>query len=271
MAGTADLASILVPQTTGVLRYGMGRIIAWDPQTFENVVEWSGIPIPNMLIANPTDALSYDSDMLVSLIGIDSAGEEGVTQWVIWGRLIQPGGGAAELAVDFLRGALAREISAEIFADRIYADSISTFADHASTTFGDPDTLGDPGPTVTGVNIASGTAIVFMSANMKFSSEDTASSDYASSGVISYQISGATSKAPDPNTAGLGSNVQKYRSDGPVDAVAGVNAAATLTKVVVETGLNPGLHTFQMKYQKWPPAATEPLHCDNRTLVVIAL
>lgn len=271
MAGTADLASILVPQTTGALRYGMGRIIAWDPQTFENIVEWSGIPIPNMLIANPTDALSYASDMLVSLIGIDSAGEEGVTQWVIWGRLVQPGGNAAAIAIDFLRGSLAREISAQIFADRIYADSMSAQAEHAGTSFGDPDTLGDPGPTVANVDIASGTAIVFMSANMKFSSEDTATNDNASSGVISYQISGATSREPDLVGAGLGSSIQKYRAGGPVDMIAGVNAAATLTKITVETGLNPGLHTFQMKYQKWPADATEPMTCANRSLVVIAL
>lgn len=268
---TGDLASILVQKTTGTLRYGMGRILSWNPETFENVVEWLGTPIPNMLIANPTDALSYESDMLVSLIGIDSSGQEGVTQWVIWGRLIQPGGNASVSAIDFLRGGQARESSAQIFSERIYSASMSDFAIHESTTFGDPNVMGNPGPTVTDVNIVSGTAIVFMSANMKFSSEDTQTNDHASSGVISYEISGATNKPPDPNLAGLGATIQKYNNAGAVDVTAGVNAVATLTKVVVETGLNPGRHNFQMKYLKWPLDASEPLTCDNRTLVVIAL
>lgn len=261
MAGTADLASILVPQTTGALRYGMGRIIAWDPQTFENIVEWSGIPIPNMLIANPTDALSYASDMLVSLIGIDSAGEEGVTQWVIWGRLVQPGGGAAELAVNFLRGALAREISADVFADRIRSAAVQPVCYRDAETFGDPSE-GDPGPVVPDVSVSStGTALVMISAQVYAHTGPTVT-HYG--GYMGVAVSGATTV--DPGTSRSLSFALDLQPD-----EADLRSSGVMTRIVLLEGLNEGLHTFAAKYAKAPGSLFDRGAFDDRVITVIGL
>lgn len=264
---TDDLAGILVPQTTAGMRHSMAKILEWNPDTFENVMWWNGTEVTNMRIGNPVDALSYTPNIWVSVTVVDSSGGEGVGQCFISGRIIDPGGAAAEGAISFLRGTLAREISAEIFADRLTFGWDDAIAERSATTFGPPDVIGDPGPSAT-ADISIGKALVIMSADVKFSSDDD-SGAFASAGLMGYRVSGATSIAPDAegNRRSLGATVERY---GTLGDDTGVNAAATITKVVVEENLNPGLNTFTCEYLK-VSGALENFHLSGRVIAVLGI
>lgn len=266
---TDDIASLLVRQPAATMRYGQGKIIEFDTDTFENVIEWNGVRLSNLPVVGTTDALSYAPGQLVALHGADPSGQKATTQWWIAGRMLVPGSDNAEAIVAFLRGALAREISAEIFADRVFSASSNVTAVQNSTSFGDPDTGGDPGPTASDVPIVSGKAIVVISADVKFSSDDTATSDFGAGGFMSYRISGATSRAPDAAAKSLGAFIQKYNNSGAVDVVAGDNGNITVSKVVIEEGLNEGDHDFKCEYQRFS-GATEPCEFGDPTIMIIA-
>lgn len=264
-----DLASTLVQQPTPGMRYAQGRIIAWDPDTFANRIQVGNTNTvhENLPVVGTTDALSYQPGQLVALYGMDPTGSGGGQQWWIAGRLFTPGGDNAEALVDFMRGSLARQISAEIFADRIHPVVDTSTASRTSTSWGDP-TSGTAGPAVTGVSIETGTALIMLSAWMRFSTEDTTAintSEYA--GAVGLEISGATSVAPaDLNATYV--EMFKYNNGGitTTDGVFGVLSAAY---TYPQTGLNPGLHDFTMKYRT-TATATAGLQVLNRSLTVIA-
>lgn len=266
---TSDLSSVMVPQPASGVRYSMGRLISWNTDTFENVVDWNGLPIQNMKVANPVDALSYAPDMYVSLLGFDSSGAEGITQWVIWGRLIEPGADGAEQAVAFLRGSLARQISAEIFVDRIHPVFDQANAQRDSVDWGDPTNGASAGPAVTGVDIVTGAALIVISVGIEYStSNNAANANPRVAGVVSVEITGATNVAPDEET-GVSAQSVKSRSGAAISLVDGVVNASTMTAVYLQTGLNAGLHDFTLKYRKWS-SASDYVNVDQRSLTVIA-
>jgi len=267
MPGTDDLASLLTAAPSAGMRYGQGQIIAWDAETFENVILWNGQPLTNLPVVGTTDALSYQPGQYVALHGLDASGERGATQWWIAGRILVPGADNAEEIVSFMRGSLARQISAEIFADRIHSVVDTTTATRTSTAWGDPNT-GTAGPSLTGVSIETGTALIMLSAWMRFSTEDTTAintSEYA--GAVGLEISGATSVPPaDLNATYV--EMFKYNNGGitTTDGVFGVLSAAY---TYPQTGLSAGLHNFTMKYRT-TATATTGLQVLNRSLTVIA-
>lgn len=262
-----DLSRAFVTAPSPTMRYGQGRILAWDPDTFSNVIEWQGEPLRDLPVVGTTDALAYQPGQIVALHGMDADGSQGNTQWWIAGRLFTPGSDNAEAIVDFMRGSLARQISAEIFADRIHPVVDTTTATRTSTAWGDPNT-GTAGPSLTGVSIETGTALIMLSAWMRFSTEDTTAintSEYA--GAVGLEISGATSVAPaDLNATYM--EMFKYNNGGitTTDGVFGVLSAAY---TYPQTGLNAGLHNFTMKYRT-TATATTGLQVLNRSLTVIA-
>lgn len=261
---TDDLASLFRTQPSAGMRYGQGRIISWDPDTFENVIEWNGTPLENLPVVGTTDALSYQPGQYVALHGTDASGAQGMTQWWIAGRILIPGTENAAEVVAFLQGSLAREISAEIFAERMHSASDPDQIERASSSFGAPDSPGVAGPIVADVTVETGSAIVIVSALLKYSTEDTASSDVASAGFVGFRISGATSRAPtDERSATAFSQKHSAGLDG-----AGMANWATCTAVNIETGLNPGVHTFTMEYAK-NAVASEDMTCMLRNLLVI--
>ncbi|MEU5156739.1 hypothetical protein [Glycomyces sp. NPDC021274] len=265
MPGSDDLASVMVSQPTGGMRHSMGKIISWSPDTFENVVLWNGLEITNMKIADPVGALSYTSDMWVSVIGIDSSGQEGVTQWVIWGRLIEPGASAATQALEFMRTQLAAQISAEIFAARIQSDFDPLVAERTSTEWGDPTNGVDPGPAVTVDVSPAGKALVMIGCNTISSSLDSASVLGYEGGTIGFSVSGDTTLTPDNNYIAR-TSVYKYAS-GSVTMADGVRVVSTVG-IMVPVAVNPGSNTFTMKYAK--SGSADLLVVDNRSLTVIA-
>lgn len=268
MPGFDDLSSLFLLENSGTQRHSMGQIVQWNPDTFENVVWWNGTAVTNMKIGNSVDALSYAPGMWVSITVVDAGGVEGVTQAFISGRIIDPGDGAAEEAVAFLRGNLAREISAEIFADRIYSVFDSGLAERNSLTFGDPTNGANVGPVLTDIDIRTGSALIIMSANCVVSTKDNTSSntgEYAA--VIGVRISGATTVEPDVDRV-INAAAYKYNGAG-ITTTDATKMALGNTYVYPITGLNPGLHTFTMKYRTHA-VATSGLQADDRSLTVIA-
>ncbi|MCD0446453.1 hypothetical protein LO763_22820 [Glycomyces sp. A-F 0318] len=276
----SDLAGLIAPHWSaeagprpGIsaaagLELGQGTVEVWDPLVPGGTrVRYRGIELIDPPVFSSTDMLVIRPGDQVAILSSTPGGGSGA--FFVLGRITIPGTAGVGAALDFLRGDLARSLSGEVFADRIYTAAAPGIASHNGTTFGDPDTSGDPGPVIADIPITTGKAIVMISANLKASSDDTASNDQASGGVISYAITGATTVAPSRTDKSLGALVQKYNNNGQVDMVAGINTAATLSKIVVETGLNPGLHTFTMQYSRHP-TSTEPMLMDDRTMLVIA-
>jgi hypothetical protein len=266
---TDDLAPLLVSQAAPCVRYGLGEIIAWNPDTFENTILWNGIPLTNLRLLGGTDALSYVPGNVLMLMGIDASGAAGFTQWIILGRLFTPGSDNADELVAFMRGTLAREISAEVFADRIHPAYDGGNAQRTSETFGDPTNGAAAGPSVTDIDIVTGSALIMISAGIEFSTSNNAA-DAAPriAGVIGVEISGATSIAPNEEV-GVSAQSIKSRSGGAITLVDGIVNATTVAAVYLQTGLNPGLHNFSLKYRKWS-AGSDYVNVDQRSLTVIA-
>lgn len=232
-----DLAPLLAEEPEPAARYSQGVIRAWDPATFENTIEWRGTLLQDVPVLSGADALTYQVGDVVSLRGV---GTGGTSTWAIDGRLITPGPGAGARTVGWMTTALARDLAAAVFADRIYTATVAASQSTTSTSW---TNLATVGPTVSDVPITSGKAIVLLSATV------TAINETAH---MSIAVSGATSVAPDYSRA-LSVDSSNY---------------LTATRAVVLTGLTPGMHTFQARYatnngiQVW---------ISQRALVVIAL
>jgi hypothetical protein len=266
-----DLASLLVQQPTPGMRYAQGRILEWNPETFENRIQYGNTAAvhTNLPVVGTTDALSYQPGQLVALYGMDATGAGGGQQWWIAGRLFTPGGANAEALVDFMRGQIARSIAVEVFADRIHTAYDAAIAQRNSEAWGDPTNGATAGPGVTGVDIVTGSALIIISAGIEFStSNNAANATPRVGGVMSAQISGATTVAPDEET-GMSAQSIKSRSGGAIALVDGIINVTTVTAVYLQTGLNPGLHDFALKYRKWS-SASDYLNVDQRSLTVVA-
>jgi len=268
MPGTDDLASLLTAAPSAGMRYGQGQIIQWDPETFENVILWNGQPLENLPIVGTTDALSYQPGQYVALHGLDASGEKGATQWWIAGRILVPGSDNAEQIVDFLRGSLAREIAAQVFVDRIHSVYDATNAQRTSDSFGDP-TTGTAGPSVTDVEIVTGSALIILSAGIEFSTSNSAATGTPRvGGLVGVEIAGASSVTPD-TSRGIFAQSFKSRSGGAISLVDGIINVTGASSVYLQTGLNPGVHTFTLKYRKAGPT-TDYVNVDQRLLTVMA-
>lgn len=265
-----DLSNAFVTAPSPTMRYGMGRILAWDSATFENVIEWQGERIENLSVVGTTDALAYQPGQIVALYGMDADGSQGTTQWWIAGRLFTPGSDNAEEIVSFLRGSLAREIAAEAFASQIHPDFDAAVAQRTSDTWGDPTNGADPGPLVSGVEIVTGTALIMVTCNIEFSTSNSAATGTPRvAGLVGVEVSGASSVAPDDNRAIFAQSF-KSRSGGSITTVDGVTNVSCASMIYPVTGLNAGTHTFTVKYRK-PGSTTDYVNVDDRSLAVIAL
>lgn len=265
MTDSADLAPLLVPQPAAGVTYKLGKIISWDRSTFENTIQYDGGRLHDLDVMGGTDPLTWGEGQLVSLRSIDASGSEGVTQWIIEGRIIRPGSGNAEEIISFLRGQLARQIAAEIFAEQIHFDEDSGVAIRSGSTFGDPDTLGDPGPLLTDVPISAvGKAVVIFSADANSDTgNDPGSSDPNKAGKLSVAISGATEQSA--------SDIYAARMDVRrliLSTDVRINVDATPTRIAVFDDLNEGLHDFKIEYRN--DGDTEFV-TSNRTLMVIGI
>lgn len=250
-----DLSRLLVQQPQPGARFGQGTLREWNPDTFEHVIEWRGLRITGATILAGVDALTWQPGDQVLLLGADQSGRRGWTDWMVLGRAITPGPGAADQAIAPMRTSLAQQIAVAVFAQRVHTGVAAPQTQTSSTSYGDGS---HPGPSVSGVDVTeSGRALVLVSCLI-----DAGPITNGQVGAfMSYEVSGATSRAPSPltavgvSTAVLGAGIS-HRSGGRF-------AAADLV-----TGLNPGTHTFTAKYAS--QAENETVRFSNRSLTVIA-
>jgi hypothetical protein len=176
---------------------------------------------------------------------------------------------AGESPSIFMRQELIRQLSLQIFAERIHSAFDPDIAQRNSEVFGNPTNGAAVGPAATGVDIITGSALIMVSANIEFStSNNAANSTPRVGGAIGVQISGATTVNPDEEI-GISAQSFKSRSGGAVSLVDGIVNVTTTTAVYLQTGLNPGPHDFTLKYRKWL-SSTDYVNVDARSLTVIA-
>lgn len=96
----------------GAVRFGQGTIVEWDPDTFENRVDWNGTVIPNLPVKSATDALAFKPGDHVILLGYRGT-------WWIDGLAIVPGAGSSERVVQFMQTNLAKQIAREIISEGV--------------------------------------------------------------------------------------------------------------------------------------------------------
>src|SRR5690554_1845581 len=253
-----DLASVIIRPDLEFAGWGQGVIEAWNPDTFENVIQYRGSQHENLPVASGVEALTYQPGDVVMLSRWQPTGGGATTLRIgAGGRVIVPGTGAAEKVIAFMQSSLAKSLSAQIFADRIHTAIVTGIGSRDSETFGDLDD--QSGPTVSNVEVVSGKAIVLVSARIQ--ATHFMSSATNDGGYVSVEVSGATSLSPRA-FGDLRLSVHDLTSDG------GVWGRAIGSRVV--EGLNPGLHTLTLKYAKLL-SMSRFLGVGERELIVIAL
>lgn len=231
---------MLAEAPTPAVKYGQGRIVGWNPDTFQNTIEWRGSTFTDLPVLSGSEALTYEQDDQVILLGFTPG--DGASTWFILGRAVLPGSDAAARAISFLQTSLAKSISQQVFASQIFTgDDAST----VTTTDSGYQDLG--GPIVADVEIgATGRALVFLSAVVSGSDTASVAGGFAAvGGRMSFEVTGATSQSPsNPRSVAVLNQSQ----------VAGQTATIVIgsrigTSVVVD-GLTPGMHSFRALYAR---------------------
>lgn len=235
-----DLAPLLAVAPPPGVRYGQGVILAWDATTFENAISWRGTTLTNVPILNAADALTYQVGDVVSLIGSDTGG---ASTWAILGRFVSPGSGAGGAAIEWMTASLARDLAAEVFADRVKFATVSASQSTTSTSFTD---LATAGPSVSVTISEAGKALTFLSADILASNETP---------HMSFSVSG-----PSPVSASFDRSLAISIGSGTV--------TSSGTKLVPISGFAPGSYTFTAKYAS---VNGNPAWFAKRTIAVIAL
>lgn len=223
MAYAADDLTPLLARPTehgGGLDFGQGVVTSYDPSTGENTVDYRGGALANLPLLNTTDGLTLAPG---AVVGILRAGRS----YFILGRIQVPP--VTESAAAFLRTAIAREIAAEIFADRITS---AATAGQVSTTSASFVSLAG-GPEVTAEVSDTGVLLVDLSCQI-FSGSIVTPGVYG--GLMSFQITGASSLGPSTSRA-----VELSITDQVIQGSIG--------RTVRVAGLNPGAHTISARYR----------------------
>jgi hypothetical protein len=266
---TDDLVPFLVPEPSPGMRYGQGKVLAWDQATFSNRILWRDVVLEDLPVVAGTTGLTVVPGDDVVLLGADAGGDHGVTQWWVQGPLVEPGTTAAERQVEFLRGSLAKSIvddlveallispagqtlAAFAFASRVRAAEVASSVGINSGTY----VTGTGGPAVTDVPVSSsGLALVGIQAQISI----IASPSQTNTAYISYRVTGATSRsATDANA--------KRTDIGDTDAAAITNVTDQSMSWSIQSGLNEGLHDFEAMYRNNFAGSF-----INRRIIVIAL
>jgi len=85
----ADLTGLLQTAPADAVRFGQGRVVAWDSAARTNAVEWRGVLLENLPVIAPGTSMSLGTGDLVALLGW--APGRGPGTWWILGRVIPPG------------------------------------------------------------------------------------------------------------------------------------------------------------------------------------
>lgn len=263
MTASSDLARALAGHqapTGAGFRYGQGKLVHWNPATFENTIAWNGTTLQNRPVLAGPAALTFAPGQTVALAIWAPAG--GAASVAILGSWVTPGTTAAVDQVAFMTSALAKSVSNAVFAEQVHSAEVTggaILADETSFT----DLPGSPGPAVAGVEVTSGVAIAFISCEITVNLPNGSGSAGADVGVA---VSGATTVAPNTVDAltMISTQINAGGSTAPdrADRIRG-------TAAVKLDGLNPGAHDFELKYRN--TGATGSATFQERNLTVLAL
>lgn len=155
------------------------------------------------------------------------------SSWCILGRLTVPGTAGAASALD---------------AIRTQSENVDTFETRTSAIWGDLTTVG---PVVTATVGQSGRCLIFISSTITLLVT-------SGGGEVACQITGATSPP-------LGDTPPSLAWYGPA------GSGPTMTRLVLQEGLNPGVHTFTAKYSAVDLGVGGSVRFGRRNLTVIPL
>lgn len=232
-----DLSRLLVQQPQPGARFGQGTLREWNPDTFEHVIEWRGLRIRDATILAGVDALTWQPGDQVLLLGADQSGRRGWTDWMVLGRAITPGPGAADQAIAPMRTSLAQRLSIDVIRSRFHHQVAVSAHVNSRNAFDDPSE-GDPRPVISNVEIVTGVAVVWLSGqfvNLNYPVDPNGVGDL----VMSVEVSGATFRSPSHEQA-----VSIGRSYSGGDT----RPSGRIGSTVIFDDLNPGVHTFTAKY-----------------------
>jgi len=259
-----DLAQLFAAPQREHTGYGQGIIVTWNPETFENTISYRGSTLTNLPVMDRIGALTYKPGDVVLLMRWTPSGG-GMSSYWIAGSPVIPGAGRAEQAIASLRTDLARQVALSVFGEAIHVDTNDGLVSIGDQNSGNNwiDLPGSPGPTVSNVEISeSGRAWVFMTAQMEVQTHTTDAQIVLA--AMSYEISGATSRAPSLLRALELQHTGQTIGDNDTNAV-----LATMTRAHVATGLNPGVHTFRAKYTALVAGSGQRVSFSQRELQVI--
>ena len=235
-----DLVPLLVAGSGGPgVGFRQGVVREWNQETAENAVEVGGTVMSNLPILNTNEAMQLAPG---DVVGVLTSG----ASWFILGRVTIPGTPQAASALKFVSNRIVASVNN---AQGALTVPTPTYRDLVG---------GGAGPSVT-VNISdSGKALVFFGVETSWG----APIPDGMGAYASVEVSGATNIAASA-AWGVGHDVYP------------VNEAETFTasKFHVFTGLNPGQHTFTMKYRVYivSGSSTPSIAFREREIAVFAL
>jgi hypothetical protein len=228
-----DLTPLLVPPDGAPLGFRKGTVLAYNQQTGANTLMVDGAIFTDLAILNTSEALLLTPG---ANVGILTTGAK-AKSWFILGRITVPGTPDALSALAMV-------------SNRIVSNEVVGQGTRSSAAFGDL-TGSTVGPTVSDVIIGnSGKAFVIVGATIS-----SGGAAY-SGGLMGYDITGATTRA---------ANV----TDSLEDGMSAESFSFSNSRGVLETGLNPGAHTFTAKYAS--AAGGTAITFENRNIIVFAL
>ena len=237
-----DLAPLFPTPPAGGVGYRQGILRAWDRTNAANTVEVDGILIENLPILNTNnEQLTLAPGDVVGILTTGAA----ASSWMILGRVTIPGTPAAET--------LMAQVASRVVASSIAGEGTLTAPQPVYT-----DLVGTSvGPSVT-ATITNGKALVMFGVETAWGAPVTE----GLGAYASVAVSGATT-IPANQEWGVGHDVNP------------VNEAETFTasKFHLFTGLNPGVHTFTMKYRMYTVSGsgTPTVWFREREIAVFAL
>lgn len=248
-----DLAALVAPPTPFQgMRFSQGTIKSWDPETFENQIEWRGITLTNIPVLSGPDALTYQAGDVLALLGWNPTG--GMGSWWILGRVIVPGPGAGAAAIDFLTASLGAAIARAVIAEVIQVDTvIETGTTNIENQFVDLEFAGNPnpGPSVDIEVGPAGRAVVFVGAQI---------------GVIEFGSGLMSFAGTGPETITAETITGAFTS---VNLPTGDDVRVGSMGLRLLTGLTPGIYTLTAKYRVSNQSFGGGISFANRTLLAI--
>lgn len=262
-----DLASLLTRAATssttqpllsgmgepgGAVRYGQGRILTWNASTFNNTIAFRGGVLTDLPVLSGPDALTYRPNDTVAIMSWSPNG--GATVHWIMGRVIVPGPGRGEEAVEWMTTELGRRIAASVIADRVHADHIDLQGSLTTeNTWVDTlDFAGSPstGPDVDAEISESGRAIVMVGAHIQ---------------VIDGETGWMTVRVDDEPNPFVGTSSAVVRC--PQGIASGLGVASIGIGLI--EGLDAGIHNFKASYMATDVTNPFGIAFSDRIILVI--